>query len=109
MPTDHRNVHTDRTVILDTGSSDAPRARRWWRRPGPVLAAATAGLLAAGGLAAGSWSIWSAVSGTEPAETPAPLWFTPPAPVFPLEPSTAAGPPATTTSAIPAAEPSSPQ
>jgi hypothetical protein len=40
-----------------------------------------AGVLAAAGLVAGSWSIMSAVGTTQPPGNNAPLWFSPPAPV----------------------------
>ncbi|HET9142477.1 hypothetical protein [Actinophytocola sp.] len=87
MGPDHQNVDYDRPVVLDTGSSGAPRG---WR-PRTVFAVAVAGILAAGGLAAGSWSIWSSVSRTEPTENQAPLWFSPPAPVPPAEPAVTTG------------------
>jgi hypothetical protein len=76
-PTDSRN----RPVVLEAGvPADAPVRRR--PRPRTVLALSSAAVLAAGGVLAGSWSVWSAVNPVTPHGTPAPLWFSPPAPVI---------------------------
>lgn len=69
----------NRPVVLESGSpEDQPRRRP---RPRTMIGVSAATMLAAVGLVAGSWSIWSAVSTTTPAGPPAPLWFSPPAPV----------------------------
>src|SRR5438477_5386127 len=77
QPADLRN----RPVVLESGSADRPPRRR--RRPWPrtVFGIAAAGILAAAGVVAGSWSIMSAVGTTTPPGDNAPLWFSPPAPV----------------------------
>ncbi|MFL6140660.1 MAG: hypothetical protein ACJ72N_02165 [Labedaea sp.] len=69
----------NRPVVLESSTTqDQPRRRP---RPRTIIGVSSAALLAAAGLVAGSWSIWSAVSTTTPAGPPAPLWFSPPAPV----------------------------
>jgi hypothetical protein len=80
------NELRNRPVVLDAGSAD-PAPRR--RRPGVVLGYSVAALLAAAGIAAGAWSIWTAVDSTTPSgNAPQPLWFSPPAPVNAGLPST---------------------
>jgi hypothetical protein len=76
-PTDSRN----RPVVLEAGTpADAVVRRR--PRPRTVLALSATAVVAAAGVLAGSWSVWSAVSPATPDGTPAPLWFSPPAPVI---------------------------
>src|SRR5262245_27660708 len=76
---DSADLH-NRPVVLESGSAGGtPRRRR--PRPRTALGLTAAGIVAIGGLVAGSWSIWSAVGTPPPAGTPAPLWFSPPAPV----------------------------
>jgi hypothetical protein len=88
-PTDSRN----RPVVLEAGTpADAAVRRR--PRPRTVLALSAAAVVAAGGVFAGSLSVWSAVNPVTPDGTPAPLWFSPPAPVITTTESTA--PPSTT-------------
>lgn len=71
-----------RPVVLRTGAADAePR-----RRPARYLAWAGTGLLglvAAAGLVAGGTAVWSAFDPGTPGESPAPLWFPPPATITP--------------------------
>ena len=71
----------NRPVVLESGAADRPPRRR--RRPWPrtVFGIGAAGVLAAAGVVAGSWSIMSAVGTTTPPGNNAPLWFSPPAPV----------------------------
>jgi hypothetical protein len=69
-----------RPVVLDTGA-----LRRATRKRGQaaraVLGVAIATVLAAGAVAAGSWSIMTAAAGGTPANEPASLWYaTPPPP-----------------------------
>ncbi len=76
-PTDSRN----RPVVLEAGvPADVTVRRR--PRPRTVLALSSAAVIVAGGVLAGSWSVWSAVNPVTPHGTPAPLWFSPPAPVI---------------------------
>lgn len=83
----------NRPVVLDAGSDD-PAPKR--RRPGVVLGYSVGALLAAAGIAAGAWSIWTAVDSTTPSgNAPQPLWFSPPAPVSAGAPSTSLAPPTT--------------
>jgi uncharacterized membrane protein YgcG len=88
-PTDSRN----RPVVLEAGTpADAVVRRR--PQPRTVLALSAVAVVAAGGVLAGSWSVWSAVNPVTPEGTPAPLWFSPPAPVITTTESTA--PPSST-------------
>ncbi|HEU5472485.1 MAG TPA: hypothetical protein VFV67_17680 [Actinophytocola sp.] len=77
--------HPDpRPVVLDNGSA----GRQPRLRPRTVLVSAVCAVLAVVGLVAGSWSLWSAVGDAPPADPPAPLWFSPPAPVLVDPPDT---------------------
>ena len=71
-----------RPVVLQTGAADTePR-----RRPVRYLAWAGTGLLglvAAAGLVAGGTAVWSAFDPGTPGQSPAPLWFPPPATITP--------------------------
>ena len=70
----------NRPVILRTESpQDSPRGRR--PRPRTVLGMSAVAVLAAAGVAAGSWSVWAVIGTTAPTGNPAPpLWYSPPAP-----------------------------
>jgi hypothetical protein len=71
----------NRPVVLEAGSpADAVVRRR--PRPRTLLGLFAAAVIAAGGVLAGSWSLWAAVNPVPPNGTPAPLWFSPPAPVI---------------------------
>jgi hypothetical protein len=67
----------DRPVVLEAGpvqDKHRPRLRA-------IAGISAAVLVAAGGVVAGTWSVWSAVGTTDPPETRSPLWFSPPGPV----------------------------
>src|SRR5690349_3377337 len=99
---DDLNMDTlgNRPVVLDVGAAD-PAPRR--KRPGVVLGYSVGALLAAAGIAAGAWSIWTAVDATTPSgNAPQPLWFSPPGPVTADFPSTRSIPPTSTDDHSPA-------
>jgi hypothetical protein len=71
-----------RPVVLRTSGDDAEPQRR----PARYLAWAGTGLLglvAAAGLVAGGTAVWSAFDPGTPGQSPAPLWFPPPATITP--------------------------
>lgn len=70
-----------RPVVLHTGAADSEP-----RRPARYLAWAGTGLLglvAAAGLVAGGTAVWTAFDPGTPGQSPAPLWFPPPATITP--------------------------
>jgi hypothetical protein len=69
-----------RPVVLDTGALRGTTRRRG-QAARAVLGVAIASMLAAGAIAAGSWSIMTAAAGGTPANQPSPLWYPTPLPL----------------------------
>jgi hypothetical protein len=70
-------------VVLQTQRPDSESVRRRSTRYLAWAGTATLGLVAAAGLVAGTTAVWSAFDPGTPGQSPAPLWFPPPATVQP--------------------------
>jgi hypothetical protein len=68
-----------RPVVLESGVLRTATARQSQAARG-VLGVAIATVLAAGAIAAGSWSIVTATQGSRPPDQPSPLWYPTPQP-----------------------------
>lgn len=98
----------NRPVVLLAGPDDEQAARRR-HRSRTFVGVTAAAIVATAGLAAGSWTVWSALGTNPPKGPPTPLWFSPPTPEHAVSPSTASlsssvSTATTTTSVPPAAE-----
>ncbi|HEY7273395.1 MAG TPA: hypothetical protein VH502_11735, partial [Actinoplanes sp.] len=87
MPVEQR-TGTDarmRPVVLESGMIRSAAGRQAQAARG-VLGVAIATVLAAGAIAAGSWSIVTAAQGSTPPDQPSPLWYPTPQPPAPSTP-----------------------